>query len=367
MSFLLPLGLLFALAIVVPVIIHLLDPDKGKHIYLGSLQFLLKAKQTQQPNYRIQQWWLLLLRCLMIVLMALLLAQWLLPAVKSSQSYVLVPGDWPQHFSTQQQNQYTELLSEGATLIRKDVSGAELMATLAQLPAASSQHVFVRNSAAMVPEFRVAGRDNIFWHIAEQYRGPADAANWLILASGTTQSLANLMAQKLQTLPKLQVDVQLYSTTRSETHNYDMLINLSGQPLQESHFSLLNASAQIFSHAEQPQVHSLVAGFNDDGLPITLRQFFSGQIHHLFHPELLTKLDSWPEQPWFAASLLALYHNAGREGAIAANQVSEQLQRSQSGHPVKQPWQELLLLALLLVWLGERLLSFKLNKQRLAE
>lgn len=367
MSFLAPLGLLFVVAIVVPVIIHLLDPDKGKHIYLGSLQFLLKAKQTQQPNYRIKQWLLLLLRCAMILLMALLLAQWLLPTPKSSQTYVLAPSDWPVNFSAQHQNQYAELLSEGATLISKDFSGSELMATLAQLPSGSQQHVFVANNVALLPEMRVASRGNIYWYIAEQYQGPADIANWLILASGTTQPMANLMAQKLQALPKLQVEVQLYSTSRPETHSYDMLINLSGQPLQQQFLSALKPAAQLLSHAEQPYVDSLDAEFTEDGVPQTLSRALSGRIQHLFHPQLLGQLETWIQQPWFAPSLLALYHKASGKGPMAANVVSEQLELSQSNETIKQPWNELLLSLLLLLWALERLLSFRLNQQRLAE
>jgi len=69
------LALLSVLAIVIPVVIHLINPSKGKRIIIGSISLVKRAKISQVSELKIAQLILLALRVLMLLLLALLLAQ----------------------------------------------------------------------------------------------------------------------------------------------------------------------------------------------------------------------------------------------------------------------------------------------------
>lgn len=74
-QFLYPIGLLGAIGIIVPVIIHLWNIKSGKTIKVGSISLLGIPSNQRSSNLRITDWPLLLLRCLLVVLLAFLLSE----------------------------------------------------------------------------------------------------------------------------------------------------------------------------------------------------------------------------------------------------------------------------------------------------
>ncbi len=70
-----PIWLLAGAGIVVPVMIHLWNVKQGKVLKIGSVAFLQQSSKQQSRSLKISEWLLLLLRCLLILLLALLLAQ----------------------------------------------------------------------------------------------------------------------------------------------------------------------------------------------------------------------------------------------------------------------------------------------------
>jgi hypothetical protein len=60
--------------IVLPVVIHFWNDRRGKVLRIGSISFLEGASQRMSWSRRISDWWLLLLRCLLLMALALLLA-----------------------------------------------------------------------------------------------------------------------------------------------------------------------------------------------------------------------------------------------------------------------------------------------------
>jgi hypothetical protein len=64
--------------IIVPIVIHLWHVKRGKTLKVGSLAFLQQSSKQQSTSLKITDWLLLLIRCLLIILLALLLAkpQW---------------------------------------------------------------------------------------------------------------------------------------------------------------------------------------------------------------------------------------------------------------------------------------------------
>lgn len=70
-----PLGLLAALGIIIPIIIHLWNIKSGKTLKIGSIFLLGSPSNQRSRSFRVQDWWLLLLRSLLILLAAVLVAE----------------------------------------------------------------------------------------------------------------------------------------------------------------------------------------------------------------------------------------------------------------------------------------------------
>ncbi len=74
MHFLQPIWLAAMAGIVLPVVIHFWNDRRGKVLRIGSINFLEGVSQRMAWSRRIPDWWLLLLRCLLVMALALLLA-----------------------------------------------------------------------------------------------------------------------------------------------------------------------------------------------------------------------------------------------------------------------------------------------------
>ena len=75
MSFLNPIALFGLLGIGMPILIHLLSKKKREEVFFGSVQFLEPSESPAARSITLSQWWLLLLRILLIGLVVLLIAQ----------------------------------------------------------------------------------------------------------------------------------------------------------------------------------------------------------------------------------------------------------------------------------------------------
>lgn len=79
MTFLAPLFLLTALAVALPVIIHLINFRRPRKVPFSTLAFFNELQQTTMRRLKLKRWLLLLLRAAAIVLLALALARPYLP------------------------------------------------------------------------------------------------------------------------------------------------------------------------------------------------------------------------------------------------------------------------------------------------
>jgi len=88
-----PIWLAAMAAISVPVAVHLWNDRRGKVLRIGSVALLTGMSKRLAWSRRITQWWLLLLRCLLLVALAFLLAEpyWTRLAIKG-KGWVLVEG-----------------------------------------------------------------------------------------------------------------------------------------------------------------------------------------------------------------------------------------------------------------------------------
>ncbi|NJK84457.1 MAG: hypothetical protein HC912_12380 [Saprospiraceae bacterium] len=95
MQFLQPAWLWAISAISIPILIHLLNRRPPRVIQVGSVRFWAAGAQPQVYRLRLEQWFLLLLRCLLVISLALFLAEPVWQGSRLPQKYLLVtPSFW---------------------------------------------------------------------------------------------------------------------------------------------------------------------------------------------------------------------------------------------------------------------------------
>ncbi len=70
-----PLGLLAALGVIIPILIHLWNIKTGKTLKIGSVFLLGNPSNQRSRSLKVKDWPLLLLRCLLLLLIAFILAK----------------------------------------------------------------------------------------------------------------------------------------------------------------------------------------------------------------------------------------------------------------------------------------------------
>ncbi|NDK54974.1 BatA domain-containing protein [Pontibacter fetidus] len=95
MSFLAPYFLFAAAAIVIPIAIHLWNKRQGKTVKVGSLRWLEASASNRWSSIKLTNFWLLVLRCLILILLAVALAQpvWEHQAQKQKEAKAIVIGE----------------------------------------------------------------------------------------------------------------------------------------------------------------------------------------------------------------------------------------------------------------------------------
>ncbi|AMM50683.1 hypothetical protein TH61_05125 [Rufibacter sp. DG15C] len=90
LQFLHPVWLWAAAGVVVPIAIHLWNKKPPKTVQVGSIRWLQPSQSQKLSSIHLSQVWLLLLRCLMVLLLALLLAQpqWTRPITAQPENHV---------------------------------------------------------------------------------------------------------------------------------------------------------------------------------------------------------------------------------------------------------------------------------------
>lgn len=96
LQFLAPIWLYTSTAVALPLLIHLWNLRKGKRLKIGSLLLITQSIQPTARQIRLTEWLLLLLRCLLIILIALLLSgpYWQQKTVTGDQKgWVMIPRE----------------------------------------------------------------------------------------------------------------------------------------------------------------------------------------------------------------------------------------------------------------------------------
>lgn len=93
MQFLHPIWLTAMAGIIIPIAIHLWNVRQGKILEVGTIRFMEPSQKKRASNLRISEWLLLLLRCLTILLFALVMAGpvWQKTAGRDEKGWLLIP------------------------------------------------------------------------------------------------------------------------------------------------------------------------------------------------------------------------------------------------------------------------------------
>ena len=102
MQLLYPIGLLALIALIIPLIIHLWNVKESKTLKIGSISLLGVSARVSSKSFRITDWFLFILRCILIILIAFLLTQPYLKKIlnpKNKGGWILVEkSKFPQVF-----------------------------------------------------------------------------------------------------------------------------------------------------------------------------------------------------------------------------------------------------------------------------
>lgn len=79
-----PAGLLGLAAVAIPILIHLFSRSKGRRVLIGHIDLVRQSRQRRVTELRLSQWLLLILRLLIIIITALILAQLARKGVQST-------------------------------------------------------------------------------------------------------------------------------------------------------------------------------------------------------------------------------------------------------------------------------------------
>ncbi|WP_405223328.1 BatA domain-containing protein [Dokdonia sp. Asnod1-B02] len=184
MTLLQPSYLWGLLALAIPIIIHLWSRKKVRTIKVGSIQFIAPTKSKESNSIQLNEWWLLLLRCLIISTLVVILAEPHITTAldKEEVAYLFEPSLLS---SADGLARFEQIPLEGRRLLQEDfplwetgdvITYKELVPNYWQLAremeelAADSIVVFTHAFAKALQGKRPAIKKNITWITVETTR-----------------------------------------------------------------------------------------------------------------------------------------------------------------------------------------------------
>ena len=74
LAYLNEIALFSLLSLLIPIVVHIINPAKGKVVFVGSINFIVKASRVNRLELKLRKWLLLLVRLFILVVLALILA-----------------------------------------------------------------------------------------------------------------------------------------------------------------------------------------------------------------------------------------------------------------------------------------------------
>jgi hypothetical protein len=120
----------------IPLIIHLLHRSRFRVVKWAAMQFLEVRQRTQRRRIRIEQWLLLLVRCLIPALLAFVMARPVLTGLRAllgaakTSTVVLLDNSYSMDVGTQNHSSFTEARDTASQLVRHLGRGSEVAVVL---------------------------------------------------------------------------------------------------------------------------------------------------------------------------------------------------------------------------------------------
>jgi len=168
-----PIWLFGIAGIIAPVVIHLWNNKQGRVLSIGSIDFLDKTSLRKARSRRISDWWLLVLRCLLLILLALLLAGpfWKRGPDVDKKGWVMVTNGFKDR---RLQEMKDSLVAAGFE--EHPVKGLSWWAAFSMLdkdaPAGVPFYVFTDGQLAHFSGIRPVSTRQVYWYIS----APKDSA-----------------------------------------------------------------------------------------------------------------------------------------------------------------------------------------------
>jgi len=109
-----PIALLGLLSLIIPILIHLFNPSRGKTILIGNIQLIAKAKNLRVTEVKIKQWLLLVTRLLILLILTLIVIDLVQIKDKSpaNSRHAFVTPNWLEQATTKEKR---DLVSQSDT------------------------------------------------------------------------------------------------------------------------------------------------------------------------------------------------------------------------------------------------------------
>jgi len=220
-QFIYPIGFLALASILLPIIIHLWKVKQGKTLKIGSIAFLGESSNRSSKSFKITDWLLLAIRCLLLILIAFLLAQPFINEkilAQNDKGWVLINQNNLKEVYKQEQKTIDSLLEAGFELHdfnlgfkalvlsdtvqvqSPDLSNQALLKQLNTiLPAGFKVYLFANNQINQTGESPVktalniifkpiTGLDSITEKVIDAYTTNQDSMRILVLKTDPNQS-----------------------------------------------------------------------------------------------------------------------------------------------------------------------------------
>lgn len=352
-------------AIALPVLIHLWNVHKGKTIKVGSIALLSASSRQRSRSLRIDNWPLLLLRCLLLVLLSLLLTQpfWNKQQKSANAGWILVPAHQLKNAYAHYGPQIDSLLKAGLEIHNlsarfeaiplsdtailpaansndlQTLSPWSLLTVLdQQLPASFPVHVFINNRLSQFQGNRPLTHLAIHWNsFAQSDSVQQSIVSSYITADGKVNDLAlmstpqgnyfrednNLSSASIADTAAIKIVIYTGPNT-TDARYVKAAIDAIGQYSNRKILTtLLSASDQAIAPGQQ------LIFWLDDKTPAThlLASLTPGGVLFQYDTGKVVKTNSWlnsQHQPLQANSSSKLYryavgHNEGKPLYTLAN------------------------------------------------
>lgn len=266
MDFIKPIYLWSALAIAIPILIHLWHQKKGQVMAWAAMQWLTEKEQQQHRGLQLENVWLLLVRCLLVLLLALLLSQPVLNWLRGRQTTAVIHLVQPNAFLVNSYRFELENALKNGQQVVWATPSADPVENISQLPGQQSYTPVALQAAINTIRQQNAGKHSVELHLyllnnqllasipfvqvpaTYKLHTAVDSLNQPVRPYITTRA-SKLFVNKANTLtnsPTLATDVR-FSAEPVRSGRLRVLVTYQNKAEQQAVSAALNALAEVYS------------------------------------------------------------------------------------------------------------------------